>query len=46
MHLSGKAGDLNGSMQHLLKLHAQEPTKLNSFGDADENGTLPCLGSD
>jgi hypothetical protein len=39
-------GDLYGSMQRLLKLHAQEPTKLNSFRDADVNGTLPCLGSD
>jgi hypothetical protein len=36
----------NGSMQHQLQLHVPEPAKLNSFRDADVNGTLHCLGSD
>ena len=41
-----KSGGLNGSTQHLLKVHVQESTKLNSFKGVDANGTLPCLGSD
>jgi hypothetical protein len=44
--VSEKRGGLNGSTQHLLKVHVQESTKLNSFKDVDANGILPCLGSD
>jgi hypothetical protein len=43
---SEKTCRLNRSMQHWLKVHVQESTKLNSFKGVDVNGTLPCLGSD
>ncbi len=43
---SDKRGGLNGSMQHPLKVHVQQSTKLNSIKGVDGNGTLPCLGSD
>jgi hypothetical protein len=43
---SEKPGGLDGSTQHLLELHAQEPTKLNSFKGVVANGIQPCLGYD
>src|ERR1700681_3684820 len=41
-----KRGGLNGSTQHLLTVHVQEFTKLNSIKGVDSNKRLPCLGSD
>ena len=43
---SDKPGGLNGSTQHLLKVHVRESMKLNSFKGINANGTLPCLGPD
>ena len=44
--VSNKRGGLNGSMQHLLIVFLQEPTRLISFAGVDSNETKPCLGSD